>query len=152
MPPPAGSAAGSGLAGVVGAVGSVVTAVSSIISNFQLAKQETTLNAIEESTRYVKIWTGEQSQNMLWCLQTMTERSGYMVTALDAIGRFASEQLGWLQRIGAAVEGGAGNGVSSIVNGGSAIIISHNVFRSESDIDYILDQLAIRMRETGATV
>ena len=152
VPPPAGSAAGSGLAGVVGAVGSVVTAVSSIISNFQLAKQETTLNAIEESTRYVKIWTGEQSQNMLWCLQTMTERSGYMVTALDAIGRFASEQLGWLQRIGAAVEAGAGNGVSSIVNGGSAIIISHNVFRSESDIDYILDQLAIRMRETGATV
>jgi len=148
----AGSAAGSGIAGIVGAIGSVVSAVSGIIGNFQMAKQETTLNAIEESTRYVKIWTGEQSQNMLWCLQTMTERSGYMVTALDAIGRFASQQLGWLERIGMAVEGGAGSGVNSIVNGGSSIIISHNVFRSESDIDYILDQLAIRMRETGATV
>ena len=145
-------AVGSGLTGVVGAIGSVVTAVSSIISNFQLARQENTLNAIEESTRYIKIWTGEQSQNMLWCLQTITERSGYLVTALDSIGRFASEQLGWLERIGAAVELGGPGSVHATVTGGTSIIISNNTFSSQTDIDYLLDQLAIRMRETGEAV
>lgn len=54
----AGSVAGGvagGLTGIVGAVAGVATAISSVIGNFQMAKMETTLNAIEESTRYVKI-------------------------------------------------------------------------------------------------
>jgi len=89
----AGSAAASGLAGIVGAVGSVVTAVSSIIANFQLAKQETTLNAIEESTRYVKIWTGEQPQSLLWCAQKSTEYIGYIVATTDSIGRKLDDWL-----------------------------------------------------------
>lgn len=50
----AGAAAGGAL-GWVSAIGSVATAVSSVISNFQLARQEDTLNAIEESTRYLKV-------------------------------------------------------------------------------------------------
>jgi hypothetical protein len=39
-------AVGSSLTGIVGAVGSVVSAISGVISNFQLARQETSLNAI----------------------------------------------------------------------------------------------------------
>ena len=51
----AGAAAGAGLAGIVGAVAGVVTAISSVIGNFQMAKMETTLNAIEHETRYSQI-------------------------------------------------------------------------------------------------
>lgn len=54
-----GSAVGGGasnLAGWISAGAGIATAVSSIIGNFQAAKQETTLNAIEESTRYSKIY------------------------------------------------------------------------------------------------
>lgn len=53
----AGSAAGaasSGVAGIVTAVASVATAITGVIGVFQSARQETTLNAIEESTRYAK--------------------------------------------------------------------------------------------------
>jgi len=49
------SAVGNSISAVVTAVASVATAISSIVGNFQMAKMETTLNAIEESTRYVKI-------------------------------------------------------------------------------------------------
>lgn len=147
------SAASSGIAGIVGAVGSVVSAVSGIISNFQLAKQETTLNAIEESTRYVKIWTGEQSQSILWCNQKQTEYQGYMVSTLDAIGRFASESLGWLQRIGAVAESQQMAAISNIVSeGGIAINIYDPTFNSRDDIDYLIEQIGKRMRETGQQV
>ena len=56
----AGSAAGGiqgavgGITGALGAIGSIGGMISGIIGNFQNARQETTLNAIEESTRYVK--------------------------------------------------------------------------------------------------
>ena len=45
----------------------------------------TALGRIEESTRYLKIYTGEQSQSILWSVQKSAERLGYAVTALDAI-------------------------------------------------------------------
>ncbi len=47
--------AASGVWGIVGAVGAVGTMISSVIGNFQSAKMETTLNAIEKSTRYLDI-------------------------------------------------------------------------------------------------
>lgn len=56
-----GVAAGAGTAAVVGAVGSVVGAISSVVGNFQMAKQETTLNAIEGNTRYAQLYLGGRS-------------------------------------------------------------------------------------------
>src|SRR5262249_51793598 len=50
---------------IVGAVGSVLGAASSIVGNFQNARQETTLNAIEESTRYMKIGLVTQPDSLL---------------------------------------------------------------------------------------
>lgn len=52
-------AAASGAMATIGAIGSIGTMISSIIGNFQSAKMETTLNAIEESTRYTKIYIGD---------------------------------------------------------------------------------------------
>lgn len=60
-----GAAAGAGLAGTIGAIGSVASAISGIIGNFQMAKMETTLNAIEESTRYLKIGLVTQADSLL---------------------------------------------------------------------------------------
>ena len=45
------SMVGSSITGIVTAVGSAVSAVTGVISNFQNARQETTLNAIEWNTR-----------------------------------------------------------------------------------------------------
>jgi TP901 family phage tail tape measure protein len=56
----AGSAVSAGLTGWIGAIGSAVTAISSVISNFQQAKMETTLNAIEESTRRTLLYVGDR--------------------------------------------------------------------------------------------
>jgi TP901 family phage tail tape measure protein len=150
----AGQVVGAGISSVLGAIGSIASAVSGIIGNFQMSSMNKTLGLIEESTRYVKIWTGEQSQSMLWCLQTMTERSGYMTATLDSLAAFASQQLGWMERIGAVVEAApAGGGPGSIVNNGGIAVSLNNVsFGSQGDIDYLIEQIAIRMRETGQTI
>jgi tape measure domain-containing protein len=55
------SSAIGGVMGAVGAIGSAVSAISGIIGNFQSAKQETTLNAIEHNTRYTMMYVGEQA-------------------------------------------------------------------------------------------
>jgi hypothetical protein len=60
-----GGAAGSagGLMGTLGAIGSIGSMVSGIIGNFQNARQETTLNAIEENTRFAMIILGGAGQD-----------------------------------------------------------------------------------------
>lgn len=50
-----GGAASSGIMGTIGAIASVGTLISSIIGNFQNARQENTLNAIEWNTRYTSL-------------------------------------------------------------------------------------------------
>jgi hypothetical protein len=64
-----GSAIGSAASGTVGAVVNMVTgaisAVTGIISVFQNMHQETTLNAIEKSTRYLSIGLVEQGDSLL---------------------------------------------------------------------------------------
>lgn len=70
IPTPGGVSTGAsgavgGVLGAIGAVGSVVGAISGVISNFQLARQETTLNAIELNTRKTTIFLGEQSDSIL---------------------------------------------------------------------------------------
>jgi tape measure domain-containing protein len=50
----AGSAA-SGVSGIIGMATGIATAISSVIGNFQMAKLETTANAIEKEVRYSQI-------------------------------------------------------------------------------------------------
>lgn len=152
----AGGAAGSAASGalgtasmITGIVTGIVTAVSSVISNFQLARQENTLNAIEESTRYVKIWTGEQSQNLLWCAQKSTEYQGYMVASLDTIGRLASEQLGWMGRIGGVLEDMVARAALPPAPSGMTVNFNNATINNQADADYLLDELERRMNEIG---
>lgn len=92
-------AIGSAVSGIVGAVSGVVSAVSSVVGNFQMASMNKTLGLIEESARYMKIWMGEQSQNLLWCAQKTVEYLGYLVASVDTIGRMMAQG-------GVAVAGG----------------------------------------------
>ena len=52
-------------ANIANLVTGAVSAVSNVVGNFQMAKLEKTLNAIEKSTRYTQIYTGEQSDSLL---------------------------------------------------------------------------------------
>jgi TP901 family phage tail tape measure protein len=92
----AGAVAGSSLTGIVGAAGAIASAISGIIGNFQNARQETTLNAIEESTRYTMIYIGKQDQSVLWSTQTTAERLNYVNASLDTL---KNNMLDWLQPV-----------------------------------------------------
>jgi hypothetical protein len=57
----AGAAISGGLTGWISAISGAVTAISSVIGNFQMAKMETSLNAIEHNTRYTMMYVGERA-------------------------------------------------------------------------------------------
>lgn len=78
---------GGSLGGITGGAGG---ALGGLVGGLDGPRMENTLNAIEESTRYVKIWTGEQSQNILWCVQKMAEYTYYMSANLPT----QNQQLG----------------------------------------------------------
>lgn len=79
-----------GALGWVGAIGGVASAISGIIGNFQMARQENTLNAIEESTRYSKMYTGgsggEKGHNILTHTGYIHEYMSYVVDDLRGSG------------------------------------------------------------------
>lgn len=86
----AGAVAGGAL-GWVSAIGSVASAISGIVSNFQLARQENTLNAIEESTRYTKLYIGgdgggNQAWTMAWAVNKTYEWLTYILDDLRGAG------------------------------------------------------------------
>jgi TP901 family phage tail tape measure protein len=74
-----------GLTGLVGAIGAIGSMISGIIGNLQNVQMEKTLNAIEENTRYIKIWTGESE----WSVRNNTGKTregiGYVNASLDDI-------------------------------------------------------------------
>jgi hypothetical protein len=71
---------GTGLMGTIGVIAGVGTMISSIIGNFQNAHMETTLNAIEKSTRYTEIATVENGDwNLLINTGKVREFIGYLV-------------------------------------------------------------------------
>lgn len=89
----AGSAAGGGISSIVGAIGSIGGLVTGIIGNFQNARQENTLNAIEESIRYMKIWTGEREWSIMQNTGKAREYLGYITATTDGIGKKLDEWL-----------------------------------------------------------
>jgi TP901 family phage tail tape measure protein len=78
----AGKAAGTGISAMVGVVSGVVSAISGVIGNFQMAKMETTLNAIEEGTRYSALFLGGRADGgILGQLFRIIEEVTYGYTA-----------------------------------------------------------------------
>lgn len=99
--PPGGGGAGGGagaamggLTGWITAISGVVTAISSIIQNFQLAKMETTLNAIEHNTRYSMMYLGERSDGgIIGRLYDISDKMQWVPGLLDGIN---AKLLDWL--------------------------------------------------------
>jgi len=80
-----GGAMGALAMGPLGMLGTLGTMVSSIIGNFQNAKMEKTMNAIEENTRFIKIWTGEQEFSIRNNTAKTREGIGYLNASADTI-------------------------------------------------------------------
>lgn len=88
-------AAMGGLSGWITAISSVVTAISSIIQSFQLAKMETTLNAIEHNTRYVMMYLGERSDGgIIGRLYDISDKTQWIPGLLDGINL---KLIDWLE-------------------------------------------------------
>jgi hypothetical protein len=110
----------SSVTGIVGAVGAVGTMISSIISNFQLARQETTLNAIELNTRQTAMFIGGLGGGGV---QDWAHITAVNTTPLLDINTWIHDA--WMQLLdntarGTAGGGGAGGAIGSItinVNG-----------------------------------
>jgi tape measure domain-containing protein len=90
----AGTAAGTSVTAIVGAVAGVASAISGIIGNFQSAKQETTLNAIEHNTRYSMMYLGERADGgILGRLFDIADKMQYVPTLLDGVNRKLDDWL-----------------------------------------------------------
>lgn len=70
---------------MVSMVADVIQAVAGVISAVEQAHTNTLLTRIEESTRYTKIWTGEQDQSILWSTQTTAARLLDLINWVSAI-------------------------------------------------------------------
>ena len=94
-PGTAGQIAGSAITGVVGAVAGVVSAISGVIGNFQMAKMETTLNAIEESTRRGTLYLGDRADGgILGRLYDISDKMQWVPGLLDGVN---AKLLDWLE-------------------------------------------------------
>ena len=121
---------GSGLAGVVGAIGSMGTMISSIIGNFQNARMETTLNAIEESTRYAKsylrdniiplaqqYWPRLDNTVQLIRLEGIEETLKRIADNGIGQGGFFTDMLRALQQLPPEIGQGLGEGLNALAQG-----------------------------------
>jgi TP901 family phage tail tape measure protein len=128
-----------GIVGIVGAIGSVVSAVSGVISNFQLARQENTLNAIEKEVRYSQIHLG-------YILGKANEFWPWMKFQHDRLAQIVQGGLGVYSAPDSFVRviaaGGIGVGATSTVN------VSGN-FIGFRDLDDLVDAIATRLKARG---
>ncbi len=141
----AGSVASAGVSAAIGVVTGVVSAISGVIGNFQFAHMNTALGRIEESTRYLKIYTGEQSQSLLWCAQKSTELLGYITTSTDAIGRLNSEMLANLQ----IIAGGSGADPAVAAEGGINVSMEGAYLISDYQMGDFADRLIRLLKSRG---
>lgn len=140
----AGSSAGGvatgiagGLTGIVGAVGSVVSAISGVISNFQLARQENTLNAIEQEVRYSQI-------HLHYILDKANDLWPFMRHSHDRLAQIINGGLGIFNRPDSVLQ------VAMSVAGGavSTINVTGN-FIGFRDLDELVDAIVTRMKARG---
>lgn len=120
----AGSAA-SGLTGIIGAAASVGSLISGIVGNFQNAKQETTLNAIEHEVRYSQI-------HLLNTLIKANDFWPYMKLTWESLIRMEGRQAN-----------------PSESGGGVTIDMSGAYLLSDSQLDDFADKFVGRLKSRG---
>lgn len=114
---PAAAAASSSLLGILDAAFAGISAVSGVIGNFQNARQENTLNAIELNTRKGTLYLGDRGdQGILGQL--------FKVNDILAFGTTAKSVLNietWAAKIASSTGAGAAgfSGGGTVINGGT---------------------------------
>lgn len=150
----AGSAVSAGAMGIANLISGIVSAVGSVVNAAVSIRQEGTLNAIEESTRYSKIFTQEileRGVNMYlaelpiirnltqqfvdhhaWRIHDVWGRLGELVDVV----RFETNPTLW--------------GIENALAGGGRMEVHNHfegaTFRSQGDIDYAIDQISRNIR------
>jgi tape measure domain-containing protein len=81
-----GSIAGAGISGVVGLVTGAVSAVSGVISNFQMAGMNKSLDLIEASTRYAWLTLGGQGHSIVFNTEQTMFNTSFIKDRLVEIG------------------------------------------------------------------
>jgi hypothetical protein len=135
----AASTIANSIGGIISSATGVVSAISGVIGNFQMAKQESSLNAIELNTRKTTIFMGEQPQSLLWCAQKSTEYLGYVVGQLDVIGQLLTS--GRLHVV--TVADGAGGGGGTTVNMAGAYLLT------DAALEDFVDRMAVMLKRRG---
>ena len=112
------ASAASSLTGAITAISGVVSAISSIIQNFQLARLEGTMNAVEANTRFLNIEVKDMMDNHLSQLVFWTTYNANQIheqiNQLDAIyNRLGDSQGPHAQVGGFGTSGGSGGGGGS---------------------------------------
>lgn len=124
------SAALGGVTGIVGAVGAIGTMVSSIIGNFQMARQETSLNAIELNTRQVAMFIGGLGDGGVQTWTRMTQDNTYNLYQAfsgwfhDSFAALLSTEEQILEAMHASGGGGSLKPLAVAPNAGGTVNIS----------------------------
>ena len=160
---------------VTGIVTGIVSAVSSVIGNFQMAGMNKTLDLLEKSMRYAEIhlsyileqantywpklkdlhdyfWTGQYPILLELTSSIAGGLTDRIMQVHDIIAVDTNNILREIRDTLTAPAPGPVMAMSAGESGGLQVDISGNTFRDRNDIDYLLDQMAIRMREAGQIV
>lgn len=150
--PGAGGGTGGGFGfnpGTIDMVSGIGTLVSSIIGNFQMAHQETTLNAIEHETRFSQIHLSYILGRVNEYLPKLGEISEYLWSKQSAWFQVLSGQLETISfntlRIGDLMAFGGNMEMALPTPGtpgkGIYIDIHDNIFRTQDDVDSLMDSI-----------
>jgi hypothetical protein len=138
-----------GASDAVGIVTGVVSAVANVISAVYSIRQEGTLNAIEESTRYVKIATVEGENSISRSIGFIREYTGYTFKNLadishkmDTVIDLISSKVG-----GAFSPSGAGGGEGAAVAQLGYVNASLDTIKSYGNLGEKLDNIYNRVGE-----
>ncbi len=138
-------AVSSGVMGTIGAIASVGTLVSSVIGNFQQAKMETTMNAVEHNTRYAALYLGDRADGGI--LGQLFKIGDYLQfgTLVHAVEDFRNKFWDWSGKMLNA------NGGS----GGVSLSFSNCTFGggiTQSDVNTMFNSAVRQARLAGARI
>lgn len=153
----AGQAAGTGLSATVGMVTGAISAVSGVIGNVQFMAMNKSLDLIEHEVRFSKIHLGYILEKLNDYLPKLEDIWKYLwQTQIQALNNFTAimeDNLAFrLVEIRDGIQAIAMSPALAAGNGAPSIVIQNNTFSSRADIDYMMAEMAKRLRETGNTL
>ncbi len=131
-----GAAAGAGASAVVSAVGSVVGAVSGIIGNFQNARLEGTMNAVEANTRFTYIELRDTMDLILQPMKASLENITAELFNHKYLPDIATEILGAIVNLSAPARNTLppiADGSSVPAGGNQAVNVTVNVYQNPGE-------------------